>query len=154
MKTLTTNQNFLSPVGFKFIIDNTLYPNLEYFCTGVTLPSLTLSEAPTPYRGVNFGVTGDRLTFDDLTIRFNVTENMENYIETFEWIQNIVNGGEDYKSDAILSVLSSHNNVTKQIKFIDIFPISLSAVEFSTQQTDIEYVQADVTFKYSYFEIL
>lgn len=154
MKTLTTNQNFLSPVGFKFTIDSTKYPNLEYFCTAVTLPSLSLSESPVPYKGVNFSMTGDRLTFDDLTIRFNVTENMENYVETLEWIQNIVNEGEDYKSDAILSVLSSHNNVTKQIKFIDIFPNNLSAIEFSTQQTDIEYVQADVTFKYSYFEIL
>jgi len=27
-------------------------------------------------------------------------------------------------------------------------------VEFSTQQTDIEYLQADVTFKYTYFEFI
>ena len=28
-----------------------------------------------------------------------------------------------------------------------------SALEFSTQQTDVEYLQADASFKYTYYEI-
>ena len=78
---------------------------------------------------------------------------MENYVEMFNWMHNIIEQGESFKSDATLAILSSHNNVTKEITFRDCFPTNLSAVEFSTQQTDVEYLQADVTLKYTYFDI-
>ena len=55
---LTTNKNFLSPVGFSFKIDNTNFPNLEYFCTAVTLPGVSLGDVPVPYKGVNLAFTG------------------------------------------------------------------------------------------------
>tara|TARA_B110000977_G_scaffold160836_1_gene205447 strand:+ start:426 stop:884 length:459 start_codon:yes stop_codon:yes gene_type:complete len=149
---VTTNKNFLSPVGFQFKLDSNQYSNIEYFCTSVTLPSLGITEATNNFRGLNMSMSGDRMTFDDLTIRFNITENMENYIETFNWLHNMINEGESFKSDATLLILTSHNNVSKEIRFTDCFPTNLSAVEFSTQQTDVEYLQADVTFKYSYFD--
>ena len=41
----------------------------------------------------------------------------------------------------------------KEIIFKDCFPTNLSSLEFSTQQTEIEYLQADVTLKYTTFEI-
>ena len=149
----TTNKNFLSPTGFQFKLDSTKYSNVEYFCTSVTLPDLTLGESPSPYKGSNIAFTGDRIAFGGLSIRFNITENLENYIEMFNWMHNIIEKGETFKSDATLAILSSHNNVTKEITFRDCFPTNLSAIEFSTQQTDIEYLQADVTLKYTYFEI-
>jgi hypothetical protein len=154
MATLTTNKNFLSPVGFQFKVDHTKYPNLEYFVVAATLPGLNIASAEQPYRGVNLGFTGDRLSFDDFSIRANITENMENYIETFEWIHNIVQSekAEDFKADATLLILSSHNNVTKEIKFNGLFPTSLSAVEFDSQAEAIDYSQMDITFAYTSFE--
>lgn len=153
---LTTNKNFLSPVGFSFKINSTEYPNLEYFCTAVTLPGLSLGEAAQPYRGTSLAFTGDRIEFDDLSIRFNITENMENYIETFEWMHSLIqsSNAEDLKVDATLLVLSSHNNVTKEIKFSGVFPNGLSAVEFNSQNSDIEYLQAELSLKYTSFEFL
>ncbi len=155
MATLTTNKNFLSPVGFQFKVNANEFPNTEYFCTAVTLPGISLSESNVPYRGVNIAMTGDRLNFDELAIRFNVTEDMDNYIEMFNWMHNIIKDpkGESYKFDATLSILTSHNNVSKEITFRDCFPTTLSAIEFSTQQTEIEYLQADASFKYTYYEI-
>ena len=103
-----------------------------------------------------FNPAGDRMTFDDLTITFNITENMENYIEIWNWLHNIItkkDADENYKFDARLMILSSHNNVVKEIKFLDIFPTNLGSVEFNSQLTDIEYAQATVTFKYTYYEI-
>ena len=153
MATLTTNKNFLSPVGFQFKIDSNQYPNVEYFCTAVTLPDISAAETPIPYKTLNTAMTADRLNFGSLALRFNITEDMENYIEMFNWLNRIVNNDKEQVSDATLSILSSHNNVTREIKFKDCFPTSLSAVEFSTQQTDIEYLQADVVLKYTTFEI-
>jgi hypothetical protein len=154
MATLTTNKNFLSPVGFQLKVDHTLYPNLEYFVVAATLPSISLSASEMPYRGVNLSFTGDRLAFDDLSIRANITENMENYIETFDWMHNIIQdkNAEDLKVDGTLLVLSSHNNVTKEIKFSGLFPTSLSAVEFDAQADSVEYAQMDITFSYTNFE--
>ena len=153
--TLTANKNFLSPVGFQFKVDAAQFPNIEYFCTSVTLPGISLSESTVPFRGVNVAMTGDRLNFDELAIRFNVTEDMDNYVEMFNWMHNIIKDpkGESYKFDATLSILTSHNNVSKEITFKDCFPTTLSALEFSTQQTDIEYLQADASFKYTYYDI-
>ena len=151
---LTTNKNFLSPVGFTFKLDATNFANTEYFCSQVTMPGMNLAEVNVPYRGVNLAMTGDRINFEDLAIRFNVTENMENYIEIFNWMHRIIQGvdAEGEKYDATLLIMSSHNNLTKSIKFQDVFPTSLTAVEFNSQSADIEYLQADVTFKFTLFE--
>ena len=122
---LTTNKNFLSPVGFTFKLDATNFANTEYFCTQVTMPGISLAEAVVPYRGLNLSMTGDRLSFEDLAIRFNVTENMENYIEIFNWLHDIVTTGgteNQFKFDATLMIMSSHNNLNKSIRFKDVFP--------------------------------
>ena len=156
MASLTTNKNFLSPVGFQFKISSNNYPNLEYFATACTLPGFNLDSVASPYRGVNLALTGDRINFDELGLRINVTENFENYIETFNWMHNIINNNgadEDYKADATLLVLTSHNNVSKEIKFNGIFPTALSALEFDTQLESVDYLQADVQFSYTNFEI-
>ena len=156
MATLTTNKNFLSPVGFQFKISSNLYPNLEYFAVAANLPGLSLSSVDQSYRGVNLAFTGDRLTFDDLTIRVNVTENLDNYIETFDWLHNLAqtNNAEDFKVDATLLILTSHNNVNKEIKFKGVFPTSMTPIEFDAQSESIDYVQMDIGFAYTNFEFV
>ena len=153
---VTSNKNFLSPVGFQLKIDSSKYPNLEYFCTSASLPGISMSEAAVPYKGANIGFVGDRIAFDDLTVRFNVTENMENYLETFNWIHEIVNGTKkeiEMQSNATLVILNSHNNKAREVRYRDIFPTSLSGLEFNVNTNDIEYLTAEVTFKYTYFEV-
>jgi len=128
--------------------------NTEYFCTAANLPGISLSSIDTPYKGVNLGMTGDRLTFEDLSVTFNITENLENYIEIYNWMVNVIQAkdAEGYKYDARLLILTSHNNVAKEISFQEIFPTSLSSIEFNAQSGSLEYVQATVTFKYTLFE--
>ena len=40
----------------------------------------------------------------------------------------------------------------KAIKFLDIFPTNLDTLEFSAKETEIQYLEATATFKYTYFE--
>ena len=154
MATLTTNKNFLSPVGFQFKVNANEFPNTEYFCTAVTLPGISLSESNVPYRGVNIAMTGDRLNFDELAIRFNITEDMDNYIEMFNWMHNIIKDpkGESYKFDATLSILTSHNNVVKEVEFKGVFPTSMEPIQFDAQAESVEFVQMEIGFGYTYFE--
>ena len=56
-------------------------------------------------------------------------------------------------SDATLMILSNKNNPIVQVKYADVFPTSLSALEFNQNATDVEYLQATATFKYKIYEI-
>jgi hypothetical protein len=152
MTTLTNNKNFLSPVGFQLVINRNKFANIEYFCTGVTLPSIDIAETSIPYRNLNSAVAGDRINFSELSITFNVTEDMENYIETFNWMHDSL-GKDNVEENAMLLILNSHNNVSKRIKFNGIFPTSLDSLDFNTQNESLEYLQATVSFKYTNFEI-
>jgi len=85
-----------------------------------------------------------------------VTENLDNYIETFDWMHRIANNNnaEDLKVDATLLILTSHNNVVKEVKFNGVFPNSMSPIEFDAQSESIQYVQMDITFSYTNFEFI
>ena len=56
-------------------------------------------------------------------------------------------------SDAYLMVLSNKNNPIVEIGFHDIFPISLGALEFTQNVSDVEYMSATAEFAYEIYEI-
>jgi len=55
-------------------------------------------------------------------------------------------------SDATLTVLSSKNRPVQEVRFIDMFPISLSGLSYSQNATDVDYLTATVTFQYGRYE--
>ena len=55
-------------------------------------------------------------------------------------------------SDATLFVLTSKNNSNIEIRFRDIYPISLSGLQYSQQNNDTDYLQATVTFDYKLYD--
>ena len=69
-------------------------------------------------------------------------------------IQSNANETTPATHDVILSILTSHNNLNKQVKFVNAIPTSLGGVEFSTQLDAIDYLQATITFRYDRFEII
>tara|TARA_Y100000033_G_scaffold48564_1_gene55604 strand:+ start:1176 stop:1643 length:468 start_codon:yes stop_codon:yes gene_type:complete len=153
MATLTTNKNFLSPVGFQFKINSDTYPNLEYFATSANLPDVSLNVNEQPFRGTTVKYTGEVLSFGDLTLRVNLLEDLENYIETFNWMHNIINNGsaEGFQEQGTLLILNSHNNVAKEVHFNGLFPTSLGGITFDAQG-DFQYASSDITFAYTSFE--
>jgi hypothetical protein len=167
------NRNFLSPVGFKFSLSKE--PKVAFFCNTAKIPELSLSINPQPSYLKDIDVPGDKLTFGDLTLRFMVDENMENYMAIHNWltglgfpesfqnyrdlisIENDTTQSPDSKrafSDGSLYILNSNYNTTAVVKFKDLFPVSLSSLEFSSNQTDVQYFTADAIFKYTIYSIL
>ncbi len=57
-------------------------------------------------------------------------------------------------SDGSLYILNSNYNTNAIVKFKDLFPISLTSLDFDATETDIQYFTADVTFKYTVYNIL
>ena len=57
------------------------------------------------------------------------------------------------RSDATLMVYSSSFNPIARITFKDMFPVSLTPVPFTADATDINYIVATATFKYTIFNV-
>jgi hypothetical protein len=150
---ITSNYNFLSPTGFKLVINREKFANTEYFCTSASLPSLSLGQADVPLRQFKGYVPGD-VTYDELSIRIAVDEDLVVYKEIHDWILRNRDTNNVEVNDATLLIMTSHVNVNKQIQFTNLFPTSIAALEFSSQNTDIEYFQIDVSFRYDYFKFL
>ena len=55
-------------------------------------------------------------------------------------------------SDATLNVLSSKNNTNIEVRFNDVFPTTLSGLNFNQQADDVNYLSATVSFKYKIYE--
>ena len=56
-------------------------------------------------------------------------------------------------SDAFLQILSNKNNPIVEVIFENLFPVSLSALDFSQSATDVEYIVATAEFAYQIYEI-
>jgi hypothetical protein len=56
-------------------------------------------------------------------------------------------------SDAFLQILSNKNNPIVEVNFENVFPISLGALDFSQNATDVEYMIATAEFAYQIYEI-
>lgn len=152
--SLTSNKNFLSPNGFRLVIDKDEFANIEYFCINSALPPVAATPINQSFRNFQNSFSGEKVEYSPLEIRYMVTERMENYIELFNWLVGNSQSKTVTTADIILTVLSSNNNMVRQIKFVDAFPTALGQIDFHTQNTDVEYVIADATFNYNSFSFI
>ena len=59
----------------------------------------------------------------------------------------------DIFSDGTLQILSSNNIPKYQVVFKELWPYTLSTIDFDATDTDIEYFTADVSFKYTIYNL-
>ena len=166
------NRNFLSPTGFKFGLKRS--PGVAFFCNQANIPALDLGVAEQPTYLKDIPIPGDKIQFGDLNLRFLVDEDLVNFMEIQNWIRGLGfpeslaefnelkdqailgpmgKSTEDVYSDGTLQILSSNLVPKFQVVFSDLFPYSLSTVTFDATDTDIEYFTADVSFKYTLYQI-
>ena len=164
------NRNFLSPIGFKFTLAK--YPKVSFFSNSTRIPEINMGTAIQPTYLKDLDVPGDKLSYGDFSLRFLVDENMENYMAVHNWLTGLgypettqqfkdltTNDDEtrDLKeqfSDGSLHILNSNFRIQAIVKFRDLFPTSLTSLEFEASDTDINYFTAEVSFKYTIYNIL
>ena len=56
--------------------------------------------------------------------------------------------------DATLTILSNKNNPLVEVRFRDVYPASLSGLDYNQNNTDVEYLTATCDFKYTLYEII
>ena len=171
------NRNYMSPLGFKLILTKT--PKVDFLCQSANIPQISMGTAVQPTYLKDIPVPGDKVLYDDLTVRFLVDEKMENYLAIYKWITGLGYPdslgqydqlrkddirtdrmvGDDgdplyfQYSDATLQVLNSNYKPSVLINFKDAFPVSLSTLEFDVTTRDYNFFTASVTFKYTIFNI-
>ena len=98
----------------------------------------------------------DKIQFGAFEISYLIDEDLLNYKEIFDWIKGNVETVHSSSAtrDLTLTIMNSANNVTKQIKFVDAYPTMISSLPFDITTTDVEYLTAVVSFKYSYYQFL
>ena len=148
------NSNLLSLTGFKLEIHNVDFKYTEYFALSANFPSVSLPEITTPYKNTIGYISGDKLTYDPLSVRVAIDENLESYNELYNWLKYNVENAKLKTYDMTLCFLTNHNNVGRKVKFANAFPTNLSGIDFSVQQTDVEYAAIDITFRYDWFEFI
>lgn len=160
---IPVNKNFLSPTGYKFSIARA--PNVAYSVQRINLPGITLGSAElgTPFLTVYLPGTG--ITYDTVSVEFKVDEDMANYLEIFNWMlglsvgktftghqtvpRNSINTGNNIlTSDLNLTIMNSASKGNVSVDFYDAYPVGLSDMQFDSTDTDINYINATVTFRY------
>lgn len=176
--TPTAVYNFLRPNAFRFVIRD--LPNVAYTCQSANLPAVQLGAAVQPTPFVDLPRIGDKLNYGEFSIRFLISENMNNYIELYEWIVALgfpnnyqeyarftgerlsrfpfvrnSRGGTDALgySDGTLTILDSNNVPKTNIILKDLFPVSVEALDFDVTSTTVDYFVGIASFKYKTFEI-
>ena len=165
-----TNRNFLSPAGFNFTITKT--PKVSFFCSSASIPEITFDTNIQSSYLKDIAVPGEKLEYQDLMVRFLVDEDLKNYMAIHNWMTGIGypeslgdfktettadDGSRDMNqqfSDGSLSILNSNYRTNAIVKFKDLFPTSLTSLEFDTSVTDIQYFTAQANFKYLVYNIV
>ena len=171
------NRNYMSPVGFKLILTKT--PKVDFLCQSANIPQISMGTAIQPSYLKDIPVPGDKVLYDDLSVRFLVDEKMENYLAIYKWITGLgypenlgqynqlrkddirtdASATDDADpryfefSDATLQVLNSNYRPSVLVNFKDAFPTSLSTLDFDVTTRDYNYFTAEVSFKYTIFNI-
>ena len=176
--------DYASPTQFKFGIHQ--LPKVEFFTVSANVPSISAGVVTraTPFKDIP--LVGEKLTYENLSITFQIDEYLENYISLHNWMKGIgfPTDRQEFRtfrdvtsntpasgktpptdlvgkavpdralySDAYLMILSNKNNPIVEVNFQNIFPVSLSALEFTQTVTDIEYMTATAEFAYQIYEI-
>lgn len=165
MANLTDNFNYLQPTSFKITIDRKNYPNLEFFCQSFIHPGMIMNSVEVPYKKItSVPFIGDKLTFNELQANIILDENLQAYDEMYSWMRRNLDinmaspvlrtaDQPPAMSDITLSILSSHNNTTKTIKYIDSIPVSLTDIQFESTAGGETFITFGASFRFSYFEL-
>ena len=82
-----TKLDYAAATQFKFNIIK--LPKVEFFCTSVNIPGITLGSTTQATSLIDIPIPGDTLTYSALNVDFLVDENLENYREIHGWLTGL-----------------------------------------------------------------
>jgi hypothetical protein len=154
------NPNFQEPTAFKFVVGK--IPEVTYFCQSANIPGISIEAKGLDTPFVPLMQPGGKISHEQLSIKFLVSEGLYNWLEIYRWIRSL-GQYKDYTetiplnrglvSDGALYVLSSKNNLQLIVRFSGLFPLSLTSVEFDYGDTELQAPSATVNFSFTDYEV-
>jgi len=146
--------NLLPLTGFKLSFSTDLFPLTQKLAVSATFPSINVSEVAINYGNKAGFVSSGFLEYGELTLRVAVDEALGVYDELFAWLKRNATGGLIETYDVILNFMTSHNNISRSVRFVNAFASGVSSIELNAQSTEVEYGYIDVTVRYDSFEFI
>lgn len=157
-----TNLNQLNVVSFDIAFSR--LPAVQYFCQRISLPTVVLGETHEASPFMNTALEGDTITYEAMSLSFIVDEDLQNYIEIYNWmtalgfpreyaqfaaLETESSGSENTKySDLDIILHTNKSNPNYKINFTDVFPTSLSSIQFDSTPTGMDPIVIDATFNF------
>jgi len=159
------NTNLLQPTKFLLTFDRVR--TTQYFCQSVNLPGVTLGEVNRATPFLDMYSPGTKLTYDPLTVEFILDEELQGWKNLYDWFLTMADpdgfekrdGSKELQtnkhfSDATLTILSGLNNPILRIQYLNVFPLSISDINFDTTQSADTILTATATFRYQSYTYL
>lgn len=165
------NVNYLQATKFLLTFDR--IGSTQYFCQAVNIPGISIGQVMLNTPSGDVYSPGNKISYNQLNIDFTVDEKLDSWQQLHAWFRSIAspesfderkrltsqqnqyhNNKLNQYSDATLTVLNNLNNPVLRVKFTNVFPVSLSDINFDTKMTadDIIYSTATFVFDYHTFE--
>ena len=163
------NINLLQASKFLLVFDR--IPNTHFFCQSANVPGLSIGQATISTPLIDFYAPGNKITYNPFNITFLVNGDVQSWKDLHDWFRSIAspesfdernrlanlqsnrNNLKSY-SDATLTIVNNLNNPIIRVHFTNMFPTSLSDIQFDTKLSADDIITADVTFVYEQFEFM
>lgn len=159
--------NMLTQLGARMIIKRA--PTTNFFIQDVTIPPMQLGVANYVTELDLVPWPGDTLTRGTLDVVFKVDEDVENYLEIWNWMVKLgypdshdqyaeltaasKMSGEGVFSDLTVIIANSAQRPNIEFRFQDAFPIAMSGLRFTSRDTDAVHMDVEVNFKFRHFTV-
>jgi hypothetical protein len=168
-----TNQSLAQ--ASKFLLSFDRLPQVSWFCTKVNIPGMSVGNATQVTPFVDAPIPGDKIQYEPLNITFLLDEPLLTWTTIQLWMfgyafpdnfqqyanlslqqklqmANMTNTKPQY-SDAILTIFSNKNNPIFQVKFTEVFPVSLSSIDWDTSLSAEFIMTGSASFKFTNYTI-
>jgi hypothetical protein len=147
-------------------------PNVTYWIQSVNLPGLSATPKSFDNPFTRIHLVPETIEFEPLTLSFLLDEDMVSWQEIWDWMvaygfpenfgqyagrttdsASLRPDSGDLYSDGTLMLTTNNKNYNKQIIFKDLFPTSLSALDFSSADQEASPFVATATFHYTTYRL-
>jgi hypothetical protein len=169
-------QNTLYANHFKFEIER--LPDLSFFVQKVSIPNVDLGVAtqPNPFHAIHH--PGTQLTYGSVEVTYLIDAKFKNYFSLYYWMKGVgfphnfeevenfraqqltlqgnprAHAVDLEKTRGTLIILQPDTGaIVAEILLEELFPMGMSAVEFSTSESDSPILTTTCTFSCSSFEV-
>ncbi len=157
----------------KFILSFPRIITTQFFCQAVNIPGISTQNTlqNTPFSDLN--IPGDKINWEEFRMEFLIDEELESWKQVYNWIRGISfpTEFEEYKqldkqsryssqvtypqyADAELIIQSAMNQSKTKLKFVDMFPISLTGIPLDIRLGSEHTVTATAIFKYKRYDFI